>query len=318
MRFAFLGTPPFAAKILDRLLDAGLTPELVVTQPDALSRRGSELWPSAVAEVAVRAGLPLEKPKSLPSSEYRPKIEAALRELDFVVLAAYGKIIPEYFLSAPRQGWINVHTSMLPRWRGAAPIQRAILAGDEAAGVSIMRMEAGLDTGPYCAQVRVTVGDQDLAQLEDTLAAKGAELLLAELPKIIEGAAVWQEQDETQATYAKKIDKHELDLSPEQTAETNVRRVRASSDSAPARLTLVDGGRETALRALNVELRSCHVSPPLAAGTALAGDDHLGLICASADTYCVVTRLQPAGKRPQATADFLRGQRLTGESLAWR
>ena len=323
MRFAFFGTPPFAARILELLLEGDLRPEFVVTQPDAPSRRGHERWPSAVADVATKMGLPVYKPDSLRDPigkhSFQTELLVPTHALDCIVLAAYGKIIPDILLDAPRRGWINVHTSLLPRWRGAAPIQRAILAGDEATGVSIMRMEAGLDVGPYCAQAQVAIGDQDLSQLEDVLAAKGVELLLAELPKIIDGTVTWQDQDETQATYAKKIDKHELDLLPEQAAEINVRHVRASSDSAPARLTLVDSNKEIALRALDTELRSCRVSPLRAAGTALICDDHLGLVCASSETYCAITRLQAAGKRSQSAADFLRGVRLTtGEPLTWR
>ncbi|MCL2881317.1 MAG: methionyl-tRNA formyltransferase [Coriobacteriia bacterium] len=324
MRYAFFGTPPFSAQLLQLLLDAGLRPEFVVTQPDAASRRGHELWPSAVAEVATQAGLPLEKPDSFRDPTGKLSFETRLlvetQNLDCVILAAYGKIIPSFLLSAPRQGWINLHTSLLPRWRGAAPIQRAILTGDEATGVSVMRMADGLDVGPYCAQAQVHIGDKDLAQLEDVLATKGAELLLAELPKIIDGTATWQKQDEALATYATKIGKHELDLSAELSAEDNARHVRASSDSAHACLTLVCGNRDISVRALHAKLwplavQQAHRTP----GTAIVKNDRLVLICASASACCVITRLQPAGKRPQDSADFLHGLHLNAEeSLLWR
>ena len=320
MRFAFLGTPPFAARILELLLEANLRPEFVVTQPDAASRRGSELWPSAVAKVATEAKLPVYKPADLSSGGSLWSLWVAeCGNLDCVVVAAYGKIIPTLWLNHQKKGgWVNVHTSLLPRWRGAAPIQRAILAGDETTGVSIMRMEEGLDVGPYCAQTQVAIGDQDLAQLEDILATKGAELLIGELPKIIDGTATWQDQDESQATYAKKIGKHELDLSPELSAEDNVRQVRASSDSAHACLTLVSGNKELSLRVLGAELwplaiQQAHLSP----GAALIEENRLALICASADTCFIITRLQPAGKRPESAEDFLRGLRAK-ESLTWR
>ena len=318
MRYAFFGTPPFAARLLELLLEAGLRPEFVVTQPDAASRRGSTLWPSAVAEVAEREGLALEKPEKGRDSEFAARLNAL--HLDCVVVAAYGRIITPALLQISQQGWINVHTSLLPRWRGAAPIQRALLAGDEATGVSIMRMEEGLDVGSYCAQAQVAIGDQDLAQLEDTLATMSAELLISELPKIIDGTATWQHQDEEQATYAQKIGKRELDLSPELSAEINVRKVRASSDSAPARLTLISGNREIPLRVLDAELWPLAATQDSRApGAVTIESDRLALISSSTDTCCVISQLQPAGKRPQPAADFLRGLRLDPEEpLSWQ
>ncbi|MCL2654551.1 MAG: methionyl-tRNA formyltransferase [Coriobacteriia bacterium] len=322
MRFAFFGTPPFAARILELLLEAGLRPEFVVTQPDAASRRGSKLWPSAVAEVATREGLALEKPDNLRDPAFAARLRAL--DLDCVVLAAYGRIISPALLEIPRQGWINVHASLLPRWRGAAPIERAILAGDKTTGVSIMRMEVGLDTGPYCAQAEVSVTSKNSELLIDQLAVIGAELLVTELPKLINDAVIWKKQDETQVTYADKIDKHELDLSPEQAAVINVRRVLASSDNAPARLTLMAGSKEITLRVL-CAARRVFAQPMSAAtpGTAFINQDfdYLELMCTPADIDCVdVMFLQPAGKRPQTTADWLRGLRLDPEEalLSWR
>jgi len=318
MRFAFFGTAPFAAIILERLLDAGLIPQFVVTQPDAISRRGNARWPSAVADVATQASLPLGKPDKLRDPALQTPLIAALHDLDCVVLAAYGRIISPVLLDAPRKGWINVHASLLPRWRGAAPLQRAILAGDELTGVSIMRMEAGLDTGPYCAQTQAPVGDKNCDQLEEALAAAGAQLLLAELPQIVNDTATWHEQDQSQVTYAQKIEKHELDLSPAQAPLTNVRRVRASSNSAPARLTLFGKGKEIPLRALSAELRPLKSLRRHGAGTVLCDSgDHLALISTAHNEYCAITSLQPAGKRPQSSADFLRGLR-SGERLRWR
>ncbi|MCL2332881.1 MAG: methionyl-tRNA formyltransferase [Actinomycetia bacterium] len=317
MRFAYFGTPYFAYAVLDRLLEAGLRPELVATGPDAASKRGSEVWPSAVAQRAVEADLPLIKPSNL----HDPALAARLRalELDCVILVAYGNIIPASLLEIPAQGWINVHASLLPRWRGAAPIQRAILAGDAQTGVSIMRMERGLDTGPYCAQAAVTIGDRSLGLLEDLLAARGAELLTAELPKIIAATALWQEQDEAQVTYADKINKRDLELDPGQSAEINVRRVRASSNSAPARFTLFSGTDATQLRALRAELRPLSESqdPTPQGGSLGLCADHLALYCGSGYAYCAVTHLQPAGKSARTAADFLRGFR-SKEPLSWR
>ncbi|MCL2324340.1 MAG: methionyl-tRNA formyltransferase [Actinomycetia bacterium] len=310
MRYAFFGTPRFAADILERLRAAGLPPSLVVTRADAVSRRGSRLRPSAVAARALDAGLPLARPAEL--TELAEDLDAL--DLDCVVVAAFGRIMPRSLLEISRSGWINVHASLLPRWRGAAPIQRAILEGDEMTGVSIMRMEAGLDTGPVCAQESVTIGEASLRELEDTLAARGAELLIDLMPRLALGTLRWQEQDETQASYARKLQKGELDLDPSLDPATCVRRVRASSDASPARCRLQVAGKELVLRVLEAELRSGECAQP---GTARDAGDHLALCAASKSCYCAVTRLQRAGGKAQPAAEFLRGLQQR-ESLAWR
>jgi len=313
MRFAFFGTSRFASHILDRLLEAGQGPLLVMTQPDAVSKRGRELQPSAVARRADRGGLDLAKPTGLSDPDFVRHL--AELELDCVILAAYGRIIPARLLEIPRCGWINVHASLLPRWRGAAPIQRAILAGDAQTGVSIMRMEVGLDTGPQCAQAPVPLQNKSATQLEDELARVGATLLLEGLPKIISGEVSWQEQDEAGATYAEKIRKHELDLDPHKTAEMNVRKVRASTDSAPASFRLVSGDRVLTMRALAAKRQGRAACP--APGSAEVRDDHIALFCASEDEYCAITQLQPAGRRPLSVAEFSRGFRPE-KTLSWR
>jgi len=311
MRFAFFGTPRFAADVLDRLIQAGLEPLLVVTQPDAVSKRGRATWPSEVAERATEAALPLIKPDDLRDPDLREQLRSL--DLDCVVLVAYGRIIPEALLDIPSHGWINAHASNLPRWRGAAPIQRAILAGDKETGVSIMRMEEGLDNGQYCVQASVPVAEKDLTQLENELSQLSADLLIAELPKIIAGDVLWWYQNDLYVTYADKIRKGELDLDPEQSPQTNIRRVRASSDGAPARFTLISEKGELQIRALEVEQAECYLWRP----QALIGRDELVLACALGQGGFAVTRLQPAGKRPQSAAEFLRGYRPEGP-LSWR
>jgi methionyl-tRNA formyltransferase len=159
-------------------------------------------------------------------------------EPDFIVVAAYGIILPRQVLELPRFGCVNIHASLLPRWRGAAPIQRAILAGDERAGVSIMRMEEGLDTGAYCAVASTSVGEKNAAKLTAELAALGAKLLLETLPRIANGTAVWTEQDVDGVTYADKLSKRESALDPAVCAEANVRRTFASTPQAPARCVI--------------------------------------------------------------------------------
>ena len=342
MRFAFFGTPRLAAGILDGLLEAGLRPELVVTRADSVSRRGSSRRPSAVAVRAGEAGLPVIKPETLKQPGLSAQLEAL--DLDLVILVAYGKIISPELLALPRAGWINAHASLLPRWRGAAPLQRAVLAGDAQTGVSIMRMAAGLDTGPYCAQASVAIGDKYYEELEDALIAAGTDLLVDELPKICAGTVCWQPQDETSVTYADKIGKGELDLSLEAKPELNLRRVRASSDSAPARFRLLaessNGvGEELVLRALSAELIDCVelLSPalpqsqpvrPVAGaifesysdlrpGTVLASKDTLALVSTEPQRCCAITCLQRPGKRALPAADFLRGLHAT-EYLQWR
>jgi methionyl-tRNA formyltransferase len=179
-----------------------------------------------------------------PTTLRGPEIEVTLGALspDVIVVAAYGLLLPQAVLDIPTHSALNVHASLLPRWRGAAPIQRAILSGDEVTGVSIMRMEAGLDTGPYCESMATDIGEKSAEDLTRELADLGACALMRALERVGLGTCVWNEQDESQATYASKVLKSDVLLSPDLTSSDFVRRVRASSRHAPARLAVGEAG----------------------------------------------------------------------------
>ncbi|MHB0918727.1 MAG: methionyl-tRNA formyltransferase, partial [Thiobacillus sp.] len=237
MRILFAGTPPFAAAALDALAEAGHDIVLVLTQPDRPAGRGMKLTPSAVKQAAQARGLPLYQPASLRTPE--AQAELAVVDADVMVVAAYGLILPQPVLDLPRFGCLNIHASLLPRWRGAAPIQRAILAGDTETGITIMQMDAGLDTGAMLAKTVVPIGETDTAaSLHDTLAAAGAKAIVAALANY--PALVPQAQDDTLATYAAKLTKEEAKLDWRHPAEVLARAVRAYNP-APGAWTLLDG-----------------------------------------------------------------------------
>ena len=209
MRLVFAGTPAFAATALLALHEAGHTIVQVLTQPDRPAGRGLKLTPSAVKQVAMRLALPLAQPLTLKNAD----AQDSLRALDFelMVVAAYGLLLPQPVLDIPPRGCINIHASLLPRWRGAAPIQRAILAGDRETGITLMQMDAGLDTGAMLSHARIAIAPDDTtASLHDKLARLGASSIVAALSRL--DALRAQPQDDAQATYAAKIDKAEARL----------------------------------------------------------------------------------------------------------
>jgi methionyl-tRNA formyltransferase len=226
MRLVFAGTPVFARSALEALLEARHDIALVLTQPDRPSGRGLKLRPSAVKALAIERGLQLAQPVTLRGDETRQRLAAAGAQA--MVVAAYGLILPQDVLDLFALGCINIHASLLPRWRGAAPIQRAILAGDTRTGISIMRMEAGLDTGPVYLQEAIPIaGDDTAASLHDKLAALGATCIVRALELIRAGSLRPQPQEQTGVTYAHKIEKAEAELDWGRDAAQLDRQVRA-------------------------------------------------------------------------------------------
>ena len=312
MRVVFMGTPQLAATVLAALSDAHDVVG-VYTRADAVRGRGKRLEQSPAKQVALERGLPVLEPRTLRDAE--AQAEFAALAPDVVCVAAYGKILPPEVLKAPRLGCVNVHASLLPRWRGAAPIERAILAGDERAGVSIMRMEEGLDTGDYCLQRSVDVGDLDATGLTDRLAHIGAEALLEALDLIERGSVVWTAQDESQVTYADKIAKGELDLSPLDDAATLVRKVRASSDSHPAR-TRVAGRDVTVLSLAAPDDWTSAQAAAMEPGEVRVVSKRLLLGCA--DGAVELLALRPDGKKSLDAAAFAAGvQNLRRDGAMW-
>lgn len=301
MRIVFMGTPAFAVPSL-RALAGAHDVRLVLTRPDAVRGRGRRLEPSAVKAAATELGIDVLEAKRI-TDEVMDAIRAA--EPDAVVVAAFGCILPDAVLTAAPLGCVNVHASSLPRWRGAAPIQRAILSGDARAGVSIMRVVHDLDAGAYCRQADVEVGEKSCPQVMGELAELGARELLTALDQMADGTAVWVDQDESKVTYAKKIEKAEMLLDPAATALDNRRRVQTSLDAAPARMAVAGKG----VRVLAARV----VEEGVAQGEVLVR--HGRVIAGCADGAIELLRVKPDGKREMEASAWAAG--LHQSQLAW-
>lgn len=290
MKLAFMGTPAFAVPALAALVAAGHDVVAVYTQPPRPAGRGQKLTPSPVQQWAEQNGIPVHTPISLKDAEVQARF-AALGP-DAAVVAAYGLLLPLPILEAPRLGCLNIHASLLPRWRGAAPIQRAILAGDMETGICIMRMERGLDTGPVYQQAVLPIGPDDTGQtLHDALAELGAQEIVAVLERINQLHP--EPQPETGVTYAAKISKDELRLDWNQPAEQLARQVRAFHPSA---WCLMNGER--------VKILSAQVEPGAGApGTIL--DDKLLVACGEGALRLLT--LQRAGRGAVTAPALLAG-----------
>ena len=293
MRLAFMGTPEFAVPSLDALVAAGHEVAAVYTQPPRPANRGKKLTPSAVQTRAEELGLPVRSPLSLRSAE--AQAEFAALDLDAAIVAAYGLILPQAVLDAPKFGCLNVHGSLLPRWRGAAPVQRAILAGDRTTGVMVMQMEAGLDTGPVRATTEIEIGSKTTGELTAELAELGAELMVIVLQDLAAHPAIAQSGEGI--TYAAKIDKAETRLDFLQPAEAVERQIRAFNP-APGAWFEYEGERYRILDAQIIPAQ------PRTAGEVL--DDSLTIACGTDAIRPTV--IQRAGKPAMRTADLLRGK----------
>ncbi len=245
MRLVFAGTPEFARIALDALLAAGHEIPLVLTQPDRPAGRGLKLTPSPVKQAALAAGIEVAQPRSLRLDGRYPEEAAAARDLltrvapEIMVVAAYGLILPQWTLTLPQRGCLNIHASLLPRWRGAAPIQRAIEAGDARTGVTIMQMDEGLDTGDMLLEHVVPIGPrQTAAELHDALAEAGGRAIVEALAALQDGGLTARKQPEEGVTYAAKLDKAEAALDLTQSAEVLARRIRAFNPVPGATLRL--------------------------------------------------------------------------------
>jgi len=304
MDVGFAGTPAFAAEVLAALQDAGFRVPLVLTQPDRPKGRGQKTEPSPVKRLALARGLPVLQPATLGNDAVRAPILAA--KIDVLAVAAYGLILPPPLLAWPRHGCINVHASLLPRWRGAAPIQRALLAGDTETGITIMQMDAGLDTGPMLEVVRVPIGAREtLGTLERALAAAGARALVTVLRRLAAGAvATATPQPAAGATYAAKVEKAEAIIVWTAAATTIDRQIRAFDPAPGARTTLQ---RET-VKIWRAEPATI-AAPRLPPGTVFTADG-TGIVVACGEGALRVVELQPAGGRRMGAADFVSGRRV--------
>jgi len=292
-----MGTPEFAVPSLFALSASGADIACVYTRPDAASGRGKRLRAPAVKLGALELGVTVRQPASLREPAELEALE--LLQPDLIVVAAYGLILPAEALGTATSGAVNVHASLLPRWRGAAPVQRAILAGDEVTGVSVMRMEQGLDTGPYCLQVSTDIGDKTAAALTRELAEVGAQALLAALPAIADGSVQWHQQDPGRVTYAEKVAKADVQMDPSLTRDEAQRRIRASMPGAPCRVLV--GGRGLTL--LDAVAGTARVLP----GSVAATDE--ALVLGVADGTVEVARVKPDGKGEMEASAWVRGVR---------
>lgn len=304
LRLVFAGTPEFAVPGLRACLDAGVEVVAAYTQPDRPAGRGRKLAPSPVKQTALAAGLPVEQPESLRTPEAQRRL--AEYAPDLMVVIAYGLILPRKVLAIPRLGCWNVHASLLPRWRGAAPIQRAILAGDAETGVCLMRMEAGLDTGPVLLQQRTPIHHDDTGgSLHDRLAELGAHILREGLARALRGEelAATPQQD-VGATYAHKLDKAEAQLDFTLPAGALERKVRAFDPWPVAECELA--GERVRVWGAQAQAAGTGNGQP---GSIVAASKH-GIDIACGAGVLRITALQRAGGRPISAADYLNARQL--------
>jgi methionyl-tRNA formyltransferase len=301
MRLAFAGTPHFAGQALAALIAAGHQIVLVLTQPDRNAGRGMRPAASPVKQLAVEKGLAIAQPATLRDPGVVDQLQAAAPEV--LVVAAYGLILPVTVLQVPGRGALNIHASLLPRWRGAAPIQRAILAGDAETGITIMRMDAGLDTGPMLARHSIPISPDDTAlSLHDKLAELGAQMIVRGLADLHSGALIPRPQPAEGVTYAHKIDKKEAALDWRQTSRALERAVRAFNPAPGAHATLAG---ET--------IKIWRARPIAGDGdpgrVQTCGEEGIAVTCG--EGALLLTDLQRAGAKRLAANDFLRGHPLS-------
>jgi methionyl-tRNA formyltransferase len=308
VRVVFMGTPDFAVPTLSEIVGQGHDVVAVYTRAPAAAGRGMDLKPSPVHRLAERFGLPVLTPKTLRTEEAAETFRA--HEADVAVVVAYGMILPKPILDAPDLGCVNLHASLLPRWRGAAPIQRAVMAGDRESGVAVMRMEEGLDTGPVGMVERVPIGpDMSAGELHDRLMGLGADLMVRALAALSRGGLSFTPQPEDGVTYARKLTNEDGRIDWAAPATSLHNQVRGLSPFPGAFFTADFGKgpeRVKVLRAAHAEGSGEAGILLDAAGTVACGEGALRLV-----------QVQPAGKQPMGADDFLRGRRLgAGARLA--
>ena len=319
MRILFAGTPEFAAVALQHIIQAGHTVCGVLTQPDRPAGRGMKLHASAVKTLALQHGIAVEQPRSLRLDGKYPEDALAAQKFlqtaqaDVMVVAAYGLILPQWVLDMPRLGCLNIHASLLPRWRGAAPIHRAIEAGDAQTGIVIMQMDAGLDTGDMLLVQQVEIAPDDTtARLHDKLADLGGALIVQTLADAQANKLVRTPQPSDGITYAHKIEKHEAALDWRLSAKQLAQRVRAFNPFPVA--TFYVNGEVIKVCSAHAIADADIESTTKALGTVLNADDS-GIRIACGEGVLCITELQKAGGKRLPVAEFLRGFDITVGSV---
>jgi methionyl-tRNA formyltransferase len=303
VRIAFFGTPDFAVPSLDAVARSRHELAAVVTQPDKPRGRGKKVTPAPVKARALELGAPILQPAALKPPAFAG--ELAGLELDLAVVAAYGRILPAHVLSTPRLGMINVHASLLPRWRGAAPVHRAVLAGDRETGVTIMRVVPALDAGPMLARLPTPIGEDETSEeLERRLAVLGADLLGETIEALARGPLTEIEQDESQATYAHRLERRESSLDWALAAGEVHNQIRGLTPW-PLASSLI-AGRRLILHRSRVADQEGALAPP---GTVLSAGES-GLIVAAGRGSVRLTEVQIEGRPPMPVRAFLNGHRV--------
>jgi methionyl-tRNA formyltransferase len=301
LRLAFMGSPDFAVPVLEAILAAGHEVVCVYSQPPRPAGRGQDLRRTAVHAIAEQRGLPVRTPLNFKAGEDRDAFAALA--IDAAVVVAYGLLLPKAILDAPRLGCFNLHGSLLPRWRGAAPIHRAVMAGDHETGVQVMKMGVGLDTGPVMLTAATPISATDTTgEVHDRLSALGADLMVKALALLEAGSAAFVEQADVGVTYAEKIRPAEARIDWSQPAERVSAHIRGLSPQPGAWFELVEEKGPVRIKVLNAVEDAGSGAP----GAVL--DDRLLVACGTGAVR--LTRLQRAGKGPMNADDFLRGTRL--------
>jgi methionyl-tRNA formyltransferase len=301
LRLAFMGSPDFAVPVLEAILAAGHEVVCVYSQPPRPAGRGQDLRRTAVHAIAEQRGLPVRTPLNFKAGEDRDAFAALA--IDAAVVVAYGLLLPKAILDAPRLGCFNLHGSLLPRWRGAAPIHRAVMAGDHETGVQVMKMGVGLDTGPVMLTAATPISATDTTgEVHDRLSALGADLMVKALALLEAGSAAFVEQADVGVTYAEKIRPVEARIDWSQPAERVSAHIRGLSPHPGAWFELVEEKGPVRIKVLNAVEDAGSGAP----GAVL--DDRLLVACGTGAVR--LTRLQRAGKGPMNADDFLRGTRL--------
>ncbi len=298
----YMGTSDFAVPALKRMKEEGYEIPLVITQPDRPKNRGMKVLPTPVKIQAEEYGIPVMQPESISDSS---EVMQCLREInpDIIVVASYGKLLPKSLLDLPRLGCINIHASLLPKYRGAAPIQHAILSGDPETGVTLMYMSEGLDEGDIIAKRAVPIGKKTVGQLEDELAGLGADLLVEILPAIESGTAERIAQNHDLATYASKITKQDSLVDFNQKAERIERQIRAMNPW-PGAYTFINGV-QMKLFSAEVMGEDVNDTPGL-----IKDVSNRGILVAAGEGDLLVTRIQMPGKKPVDVSEYIKGNKI--------
>ena len=306
LRIIFMGTPEFAVPTLAAIAAAGHSIAAVYSQPPRPAGRGLQQQQSPVHHFADQAGFPVLTPRTLRDEPAQAQFQA--HHADAAIVVAYGLILPKPVLDTPRHGCFNLHGSALPRWRGAAPIQRAIMAGDRDTAATIMRMDEGLDTGPVCASAPIAIGpDMTAGDLHDLMAARGAALMVDALAALERGTLACTPQPLDGVTYAGKIDKGEARIDWMRPATEVHNKVRGLAPWPGAYFEVAPGGRTERIKVLRATLASGPVSELGPPGTVLDGNGTIACV----DGAIRLVEVQRAGRRPMSAADLLRGFALT-------